>query len=108
LVYLGIAQLVSTWLYIGLFLYTSEATSHRLREAYLRAVLRQDIAWFDTTGGGSTAVKIITDCRLVQDGTGEKVSLFALNVSAFVAALIVAFTQSWKLTLSVIYIVPLL
>jgi len=43
--------------------YTAEASAKRLRENYLRAVLRQDIAFFDNVGAGEVATRIQTDTR---------------------------------------------
>ena len=37
--------------------------SKRVRENYLRAVLRQDIAYFDNVGAGEVATRIQTDTR---------------------------------------------
>lgn len=51
--------------------YTGELNSKRLREQYLRAVLRQEIAYFDDLGAGEVATRIQTDCALVQEGTSE-------------------------------------
>jgi ATP-binding cassette subfamily B (MDR/TAP) protein 1 len=43
--------------------YTGEANAKRIRERYLRAVLRQDIAFFDNVGAGEVATRITTDTR---------------------------------------------
>ena len=68
----------------------------RIRELYLRAVLRQDIAFFDNVGAGEVATRIQTDTRmlifllppsclthtpidLVQQGTSEKVARKSLS-----------------------------
>lgn len=38
-----------------------ELMTKRVREGYLRAVLRQDIAFFDDVGAGEIATRIQTD-----------------------------------------------
>lgn len=43
--------------------YTGEVNAKRIRESYLKAVLRQDIAYFDTIGAGEIATRIQTDTR---------------------------------------------
>ena len=43
--------------------YTGEVGAKRLRERYLQAVLRQDIAFFDNIGAGAVATHIQTDTR---------------------------------------------
>ena len=85
-VYLAIAMFVLTVGYMMTWIRTSENASHRLRKAYLRGVLRQDIAYFDKEGGGSVSTRIITDTQLVQDGIGEKVPLLFMNFATFVSA----------------------
>jgi hypothetical protein len=59
----GIAMFVSTFTYMSIWVYTGEVGAKRLREAYLQAVLRQDIAFFDNVGAGEVATRIQTDTR---------------------------------------------
>jgi len=49
---------MSTWVY------TAEVTAKRIRERYLRAVLRQNIAFFDDLGPGEVTTRIQTDTRM--------------------------------------------
>lgn len=44
-------------------MYTGELNAKRLREQYLRAILRQDISFFDHVGAGEIATRIQTDTR---------------------------------------------
>ena len=44
-------------------LVTGEVNARRIRELYLKAVLRQNVAWFDNTGAGEVATRIQTDTR---------------------------------------------
>ncbi len=46
------------------WVYTAEVTAKRIRELYLKAVLRQDIAFFDKVGAGEITTRIQTDTRL--------------------------------------------
>ena len=46
-----------------IWVYTGEVNAKRLREKYLQAVLRQDIAYFDTVGAGEVTTRIQTDTR---------------------------------------------
>lgn len=45
------------------WVYTSEATAKRIREKYLKAILRQDIQFFDQVGPGEVAARIQMDTR---------------------------------------------
>jgi ATP-binding cassette, subfamily B (MDR/TAP), member 1 len=50
LVYIGMGMMVCTYIYMTSWVYTGEMNAKRIRETYLRAVLRQDIAYFDDVG----------------------------------------------------------
>ena len=65
---------VATYIMMYTWVYTSETTGKRIRERYLKAVLRQDIAFFDNVGAGEVATRIQTDTHLVQLAISEKVS----------------------------------
>lgn len=45
------------------WVYTGEIGTKRLREKYLQAVLRQDVAYFDNVGAGEVATRIQRDTR---------------------------------------------
>jgi ATP-binding cassette subfamily B (MDR/TAP) protein 1 len=53
-----------TYIYMCIWVFTSEATSKRIRQLYLKAILRQDIAFFDKVGAGEVTTRIQTDTRL--------------------------------------------
>ena len=65
---------VVTHAYMYAWTYTGEINSKRIREKYLKAVLRQDVAFFDTLGAGEVATRIQTDTHLIQLGISEKVA----------------------------------
>ncbi|EJD34498.1 hypothetical protein AURDEDRAFT_176471 [Auricularia subglabra TFB-10046 SS5] len=106
LVYLGIGMFVATYAYMVIWTYTGEVNAKRVREHYLRAVLRQDIAFFDKLGAGEVITRIQTDCHLVQQGISEKVVLSVSFIGSFLTGFILAYTQSWKLALAMSSILP--
>lgn len=67
LVYIGLGILVCTFIFMYAWVYTGEVNSKRVRENYLRAVMRQDIAFFDNVGAGEIASRIQTDTRKNKD-----------------------------------------
>jgi len=54
---------LSTYVYMCTWIYTGEINTRRIREKYLQAILRQDIAYFDKVGAGEVATRIQTDTR---------------------------------------------
>jgi ATP-binding cassette subfamily B (MDR/TAP) protein 1 len=59
----GVGMFVCTYAYMSIWVYTGEVNAKRIRERYLEAVLRQDIAYFDNVGAGEVATRIQTDTR---------------------------------------------
>ncbi|EUC43635.1 hypothetical protein COCMIDRAFT_6944 [Bipolaris oryzae ATCC 44560] len=98
-VYLGIGAFVTSYVSIIGFSYTGERITRTIRELYLRAIFRQNIAFFDFLGSGEVTTRISSDMNLVQDGIGQKIGLFVTGISMFVSAVIVGFIRSWKLSL---------
>ncbi|KAI6129641.1 ste6-like protein, partial [Pisolithus croceorrhizus] len=106
LTYIGAGVVVCTWAYMYIWMCTGEVNAKRIREKYLQAVLRQDVAYFDHVGAGEVATRIQTDTHLVQQGTSEKVALVVSFLSAFFAGFVLAYTQSWRLALAISSILP--
>lgn len=58
---------------------TAERQSARIRSLYLKAILRQDIAYFDEEiNTGEVIGRMSGDIVLIQDAIGEKVFLIFL------------------------------
>ena len=80
---------------------TAERQSSRMRARYLRAVLRQDVEYFDLHVGPTPEViaGVSTDSLAVQDVLSEKVPNFVVNITTFLGCYAVAFAMVWRLTL---------
>jgi ATP-binding cassette subfamily B (MDR/TAP) protein 1 len=57
---------VSVFITMAGFSYTGERMTQKIREAYLRAILRQNVAFFDNVGTGEVATRITADMNLIQ------------------------------------------
>ncbi|KAL5577120.1 hypothetical protein UlMin_018819 [Ulmus minor] len=100
-VYLAVE--VSCWMVTG------ERQATRIRGLYLKTILRQDIAFFDTeTTTGEVIVRMSGDTILIQDAMGEKVGKFIQLVSTFVGGFVVAFVKGWQLTLVMLACIPVI
>ncbi|KAJ8098949.1 P-loop containing nucleoside triphosphate hydrolase protein [Lipomyces tetrasporus] len=105
LVYIGIADFVCTYVSMFIFIDRGEVLTSRIRKAYLSAILRQNIAYFDTVGSGEVISHMTADMVLIQDSISEKIALSLSGISTFIAAFVVGFVKSWKLTLIMMSIV---
>ncbi|MCJ1466071.1 GTPase-activating protein [Pseudocyphellaria aurata] len=98
-VYLAIGEFLTIYACTVGFIYTGEHITQKIREQYLAAILRQNIAYFDKLGAGEITTRITADTNLVQDGISEKIALTMTALATFVTAFIIAFIKYWKLTL---------
>ena len=98
-IYLGIGEFVTIYVSTVGFIYTGEHITQKIREHYLQAILRQNMAYFDKLGAGEVTTRITGDTNLIQDGVSEKVGLTLTAVATFVAAFVVAYIKYWKLAL---------
>ncbi|GMR48476.1 hypothetical protein PMAYCL1PPCAC_18671, partial [Pristionchus mayeri] len=78
----------------------------KLRRDFVKAVLRQDVAWFDQSHSGTLASKLFDNLERVREGTGDKVALLIQYTAQFLGGFIVAFCYDWKLTLIMMSLSP--
>ncbi|KAI9573606.1 ste6-like protein [Boletus coccyginus] len=106
LAYIGIGSLVCVFCYTVIWTHTGQVNAKRIREQYLQAILRQDIAYFDTVGAGEVATRIQTDTHLVQQGISQKVAIVLSFISAFITGFALAYSSCWRLALAMSSIIP--
>ncbi|KAL3007411.1 hypothetical protein AAZX31_08G332500 [Glycine max] len=80
---------------------TSERQAARMRCRYLKAVLRQDVEYFDlhVTSTSEIITSVSSDSLVIQDVLSEKVPNFLMNMSLFVGSYIAAFAMLWRLAI---------
>ncbi|XP_058180428.1 ABC transporter B family member 15-like [Rhododendron vialii] len=80
---------------------TGERQASRMRSRYLKAVLRQEVGYFDlhVTSTAEIIANVSSDSLVIQDVISEKVPVFLMNLFTFVGAYIVAFAILWRLAI---------
>nr|XP_043633552.1 ABC transporter B family member 15-like [Erigeron canadensis] len=101
LCYLAIANFVVCFFEGYCWSRTAERQASRLRSTYLKAVLRQEVAYFDlnVTGTADIITSVSSDSLIIQEVLSEKVPTFVMNVTTFIAAIFVAFILLWRLAI---------
>ncbi|KAJ4799912.1 ABC transporter B family member 2 [Rhynchospora pubera] len=108
-VYLSIVILFSSWTEVACWMYTGERQAAKMRLAYLRSMLDQDISVFDTEASTGEVINAITsDIIIVQDAISEKVGNFMHYISRFIVGFAVGFARVWQISLVTLSIVPLI
>lgn len=69
-----------------------------IRDRYLRAVMRQDVAFFDTEASSGGLIQSLNeDTAAIQEGMNDKAATFLHNLGAAVAAVAIGFWRAWDI-----------
>ncbi|XVE68020.1 hypothetical protein DITRI_Ditri09bG0034800 [Diplodiscus trichospermus] len=110
LVYLACGVWVASFLEGYCWTRTGERQATRMRARYLKAVLRQDISYFDlnVTSTAEVITSVSNDTLKIQEVISEKVPHFLSKAFTFLGSYIVAFLVLWRLAIVVFPFVLLL
>ncbi|KAJ6695823.1 ATP-BINDING CASSETTE SUB-FAMILY B [Salix koriyanagi] len=137
-VYLSVVILFASWIEVACWMHTGERQAAKMRMAYLKSMLSQDISLFDTEAStGEVIAAITSDIIVVQDAISEKISSpdkrpdftqpgtppsesinsqlmplrvgnFLHYISRFLGGFIIGFVRIWQISLVTLSIVPLI
>ncbi|KAI8081656.1 P-loop containing nucleoside triphosphate hydrolase protein [Halteromyces radiatus] len=105
---MGIVAFVAAYVSNCCWVLSGENQTRRIRLAYVHAVLRQDMSWFDIAGEGSLTTRLVADTQMIQDGISDKCGAFVMSMARFITGFLVAFIINWRLAIVILTIVPLL
>ncbi|KAI2464460.1 leptomycin B resistance protein pmd1 [Annulohypoxylon bovei var. microspora] len=106
LVAIAAAQFVLVYLHSVCWNVQSQRLMHRLRDRYLRHLLRQEPSFFDNKHAGELSARLDEEFTAIQTGTSEKVGRLIGQISFFVTAYIVAFIRQPVLAGILVSLVP--
>ncbi|KEF62072.1 ATPase [Exophiala aquamarina CBS 119918] len=106
MVYLGIAHFCLVYIHLVCWSLGGARLAQRLREHYLRSLLRKEPAFFDTRLSGEVSSRLNGDISMIRMGTSEKVGICLSSISFFVTAYIVSFIKIAKLAGVLVALVP--
>ncbi|GAV01568.1 hypothetical protein RvY_12259 [Ramazzottius varieornatus] len=105
---IGFITLLTGYIMIAFWVWASARQTHRIRLAYFRAIMRQDIGWYDVNKPSELATRLADDLGKIQSGIGDKIALLFMGLSSFVAGFVIGFIYGWELTLVILAFTPLL
>ncbi|XP_051708757.2 ATP-binding cassette sub-family B member 5 [Oryctolagus cuniculus] len=109
-VILGLVCFVSYFMQ-GLFYgRAGENLTLRLRHLAFKAMLHQDIAWFDDKENSTGALTTIlaTDIAQIQGAIGSRIGVFTQSVTNMGLSVTISFLYGWEMTLLTLSIAPVL
>ncbi|XP_010127954.1 PREDICTED: multidrug resistance protein 1-like, partial [Chlamydotis macqueenii] len=105
---LGVITLVTQIIQGFMFGKSGEILTMRLRSLSFRALLQQEVGWYDDQKNavGVLLTRLATDASQVKGATGSRLGLMTMTVFTLLTAIIIAFVYGWQLTLLILACIP--
>ncbi|KAM6282251.1 ATP-binding cassette sub-family B member 5 isoform 3-T3 [Porphyrio hochstetteri] len=105
---LGVITLAAHIIQGFMFGKSGEMLTMRLRSLSFRALLQQEIGWYDDQKNavGVLLTRLATDASQVKGATGSRLGLMTMTVFTLLTAIIIAFVYGWQLTLLILACIP--
>uniref|UniRef100_A0A8D0EKA2 ABC-type xenobiotic transporter n=1 Tax=Strix occidentalis caurina TaxID=311401 RepID=A0A8D0EKA2_STROC len=105
---LGVITLATYIIQGFMFGKSGEILTMRLRSLSFRALLQQEVGWYDDQKNavGVLLTRLATDASQVKGATGSRLGLMTMTVFTLLTAIVIAFVYGWQLTLLILACIP--
>ncbi|XP_044861604.1 ATP-dependent translocase ABCB1-like [Mauremys mutica] len=105
---LAVISLVTHIIQGFMFGKSGEVLTKRLRSLSFKALLQQEIGWYDDPKNaiGVLLTRLATDASQVKGATGSRLGLLTKTACTLLTAIIIAFVYDWRLTLLILACIP--
>ncbi|KAF9942226.1 Multidrug resistance protein 1 [Mortierella alpina] len=107
---IGIAAFVANGGSVGIFEYIGETMSRRMRTRSFTAIITQEMGFFDReeNSTGALSSRLATDAYQMHELVSQIMKLSFQTIVTVAIGLGFAFNQSWRLTLVILALIPLI
>uniref|UniRef100_A0AC34FJI9 Uncharacterized protein n=1 Tax=Panagrolaimus sp. ES5 TaxID=591445 RepID=A0AC34FJI9_9BILA len=99
---------ILTILAMGCFYTLSERQAYKIKQHFFSTVLKQDMEWFDKKEVGALTQIMTSGIDKIRNGTSDKLVLILKSTANFISGIIVGFILSWRLTLVLLIMAPVM
>jgi ATP-binding cassette subfamily B (MDR/TAP) protein 1 len=99
---------VANFMNTAFWIYTSTKNLSALKREYFKVILRQEQGWFDQNNPYQFSTMVQSQLKIIESGVGDKLGNVLMSVSMFISGIIISMTTSWKLTLVLVGMMPLM
>ena len=104
----GALSFVCNFLSVAFWSLIGNRCVYNLKKKYFTIILSQEQGWFDSNNAFEFATKVQAQLEQVEQGIGDKVGLCITMISQCIIGFIFAFMASWKLTLVMLCVGPII
>ncbi|CAP21602.2 Protein CBR-PGP-12 [Caenorhabditis briggsae] len=79
----------------------------KLREEYIKSILRQNAGWFDKNHSGTLTTKLHDNMERIHEGIGDKLGVLIRGIVMFGTGIVISLFYEWRLALMMMGIGPL-
>ncbi|ELP83721.1 multidrug resistance protein, putative [Entamoeba invadens IP1] len=108
LVYIGVGLFFSSMIRTIIFDLTGNNQIRRIRKLYIKALLDQEMGWYDAHNTGEMTSRMSGDIYLLHDAIGQKVGEFFSYTGMCITGYVIGFVKEYKLCFVMIAIAPLM
>ena len=104
----GVGIFVGSFLMVIFWTLIGKRLSNKIKIDYFQTIMKQDQTYFDETNTFEFTTKIQSQTKIIENGIGTKVGVALSSFSQFIASFIIGYITSWKLSLVISAMLPLL
>ena len=104
----GSISFVCTFLSVTFWNLVAQRDIHNFKYKYFSLLLKQEQGWFDKNNAFEFATKVQTQLEKVESGMGDQLGNILTGLIQCISGFLFAFITSWKLTLAMISVCPII
>ncbi|KAL4480720.1 hypothetical protein ABPG72_014495 [Tetrahymena utriculariae] len=102
----GFISFICSWIQMACWMISGERQAIECRKQYFKAIIRQEIGWFDMQNPNELTSKISQDCFFIQGAIGEKVPTFLMAIFTGLGGFGIGYYNGWQMSLVATAAVP--